>query len=83
MGEIGVTMAGDRTAGASSGKRKHLAIVSLRRALLRSWVHVSVRFEPPVHPSSCRRLLDHLAREFRIADVGKREGRARLAPRSR
>ncbi len=80
---IGVTMAGGRTAGSSPGKRKRLAVVSLRRALLRARVHVSVRFEPPIHPSSCRRLLDRLARGVRITDAGMTEERARLAPRAR
>jgi len=81
LGAIGVTVADERPS--KAGARKHVAAVSVRRALLRSKVRVSVEFDPPIHPSSCAKLLARLSRSLHLADVDEEEERPVLPRKSR
>ena len=78
---IGVTVADEPPS--KAGARKHVAVVSVHRALLRSRVHVSVQFDPPIHPSSCGKLLDRLSRSLHLADVDEEEERPVLPRKGR
>ena len=75
---IGVAMADDEPSGPAS--RRHRAVASVRRALFGSKVHVSVTFEPPIHPSSRTKLMQGLSRTLEIEDVEEKEERPRLPP---
>lgn len=74
---IGLTMAGSPT---SQARRRVVAV--FRQSLIGQQVHVSLRFNPPIHNSSCRRIVERLTGRVRILSVSVREGRARLPRRS-
>jgi hypothetical protein len=60
---------------------RHVAIASLRPALLGPKVHVDLRFDPPIHPSSAARILERLKQGFQVTKVSMTEARTRLPPR--
>ncbi|TLZ67499.1 MAG: hypothetical protein E6K16_00490 [Methanobacteriota archaeon] len=62
---------------------RHVAVVSLRHSLLERKVHLHLRFDPPIHPSSAARILERLNKGFLVTKVSMKRTRARLPPRRR
>ncbi len=78
LGSIGVAMA--EGPGAGEGPGRHRAVTALRGSLLGSRVRVTIDFEPPIHPSSRKRLVAALSRDLRVEGVEEKGERPRLRP---
>jgi len=63
---------------ASAKVERHTAIARVHQTVTGRRIHVSVRFSPPIHRSSCEQVLSLLSRRFRLVRVSAREERSRL-----
>ena len=74
---IGLTMTGP-----PGGRDGHRVVGVFRRSLGHARVHVSLRFNPPIHVSSVKRIVERVGGQVHIVGVSTRRGRAPLPPRS-
>ncbi|HLE54653.1 MAG TPA: hypothetical protein VI999_05405 [Thermoplasmata archaeon] len=73
LDSVGLTLWASEVEGA-----RHRVVAVLRRSLVGERLHVSLRFTPPIHVSSCKQIVARLGEEVRILGVSIREERARL-----
>lgn len=74
---------GSAMAASPTGQARRRVVVAFRQSLMDRRIFVSLRFKPPIHASSCRRIVERLGGQVRVLSMSVREGRARLPPKSK
>ncbi len=75
-------LAGLEAAKPRTGPQPPRVVGSFRRLLATARVHVSLRFDPPIHVSSCKRIVEELNHRFHVVAVSAHKARPPLRPRS-
>ncbi|HEY7587886.1 MAG TPA: hypothetical protein VIB49_03955 [Thermoplasmata archaeon] len=76
LGSVGLMLSASSE---ERGQRRIDAVI--RRTLVGDRLHASLRFSPPIHVSSCQRIVERMGLQVRIHAVSVREERARLPAR--
>ncbi len=79
--EDALEFAGLRLAGSRPGAPSRVRAV-FRPALVSPRVHVSLRFDPPIHVSSCKRIVERVTDRFTVVAVSVHKARAPLPRKS-